>query len=156
IVTGSWLGTSVADKSLLASFGLNQGLAVASEYGVDVGRRRLLRLYPSQVPLGLNRGWGSFFFPPLALVAIGRTTSLPPRPLRRATAAWLAMVALVFAAVTPSVFIGSQFQRYLLWAFPGLLALTAAGLGQATALIRDGARERATFRAVAILWVGLA
>ncbi len=156
LVTGSWLGTSVADKSLLASYGLNQGLAIAGEYGVDVVRGLLLGLYPSQVPVGLTRGWASFFFPPLALVAIAVTTIVPPRPLRRATAGWLAMVALVFAAVTPSVFVGSQFQRYLLWAFPGLLALTAAGLGQATAAIRDPARGRAAFRAVAIVWLGLA
>ena len=58
--------------------------------------------------------------------------------MRRATAAWLAMVAALFALVTPNVFLGAQFQRYVLWAFPGLLALTAAGLGHATTwAIRD-------------------
>ena len=44
LVTGSWLGTSVEDKSLLASYGVNQGLAIASEYGVDVVRGLLLGL----------------------------------------------------------------------------------------------------------------
>jgi hypothetical protein len=66
------------------------------------------------------------------------------------------MVAALFALVTPNVFLGAQFQRYVLWAFPGFLALTAAGLGHATTwAIRDPRRERATFRAVAIVWVGL-
>ena len=156
IVTGSWLGTSVEDKSLLASYGVNQGLAIASEYGVDVVRGLLLGLYPSQIPIGNGRGWASLFFPPLALAFIGVAAIVPPRAVRRAIAAWLAMVAALFALVTPNVFIGAQFQRYLLWAFPGLLALTAAGLGHATSwAIRDPRRERAVFRAVAILWVAL-
>jgi hypothetical protein len=156
LLTGSWLGTSVEDKSLLASYGINQGLAVASEYGVDVVRGLLLGLYPSQVPIGLGRGWASFFFPPLALAFIAMAAIGPPRALRRATAAWLAMVAFLFALVTPNVFIGAQFQRYLLWAFPGLLALTAAGLGLATTwAIQDPRRERAVFRTVAIVWVAL-
>ena len=72
VVTGSWLGTSVEDKSLLASYGVNQGLAIASEYGVDVVRGLLLGLYPSQVPIGIGRGWASLFFPPLALAFIAR------------------------------------------------------------------------------------
>jgi hypothetical protein len=156
LLTGSWLGTSVEDKSLFASHGLNQGLAIASEYGVDVIRGLLLGLYPSQVPIGFGRGWASMFFPPLALAVIAVAAIAPARALRRATAAWLAMVAALFALVTPSVFIGAQFQRYLLWAFPGLLALAAAGLGQATTwAIRDPRRERAAFRGVAVLWVAL-
>jgi hypothetical protein len=156
ILTGSWLGTSIEDKSLLASYGLNQGLAIASEYGVDVVRGLLLGFYPSQVPIGSGRGWASFFFPPLALAFIAVAAIAPARALRRANAAWLAMVTALFALVTPNVFIGAQFQRYLLWAFPGLLALTAAGLGHATtSAIRDPQRERAVFRAVAIVWVAL-
>ncbi|HEY8148347.1 MAG TPA: hypothetical protein VIK51_05535 [Vicinamibacteria bacterium] len=156
LLTGSWLGTSVEDKSLFASYGLNQGLAIASEYGVDVIRGLLLGLYPSQVPIGLARGWASLFFPPLALAAVAVAAIVPARALRRATAAWLAMVAVLFALVTPSVFIGAQFQRYLLWAFPGLLALAAAGLGHATTwAIRDPRRERAAFRGVALLWIAL-
>jgi hypothetical protein len=156
LITGSWLGTSVEDKSLLASYGVNQGLAIASEYGIDVVRGLLLGLYPSQVPIGIGRGWASLFFPPLALAFIAVAAIVPPRALRRATTAWLAMVAALFALVTPNVFLGAQFQRYVLWAFPGLLALTAAGLGHATTwAIRDPRRERATFRAVAFLWVGL-
>ena len=45
----------------------------------------------------------------------------------------------------------------MLWAVPGLLALTAAGLGLATTgALRDPRHERAAFRAVALAWVGLA
>jgi hypothetical protein len=156
VLTGSWVGTSVEDKSLVASYGLNQGFAVATEYAIDLIRGLLLGLYPSQVPIGISRGWASLFFPPLALVLLAVVAIVPPPPLRRAVAGWLAMVGLLFALVTPSVFLGAQFQRYVLWAFPGLLALVAAGLGRATsAAIRDPGRERAAFRAVAIVWIAL-
>jgi len=156
-LTGAWLGTSAADKSLFASYGLNQGLALSTEYGVDLVRGLLLGFYPSQVPIGLGRGWASLFLPPLVLPAIAATAVLPPRALRRGVAGWLLTAAAVFALVTPNVFLGSQFQRYVLWAFPGLLALGAAGLGLVTsATIRDAQRERATFRIAALVWVGLA
>src|SRR4029453_4077668 len=56
-LTGSWLGTSVTDKSLLDSYGLVEGLALLAEFGLDVVRGLLLGLYPSQVPIGLARGW---------------------------------------------------------------------------------------------------
>ncbi|PYQ48151.1 MAG: hypothetical protein DMF78_21915, partial [Acidobacteria bacterium] len=46
LVTGSWLGTSVKDKSLFASYGINQGLALSAEYLVDLVRGLLLGLYP--------------------------------------------------------------------------------------------------------------
>ena len=68
---------------------------------------------------------------------------------------WLVLVALVFALAGPNVFMGVHFNRYLLWAFPGLLALAAAGLGVATRLVarEDEALERGLFRAGAGLFV---
>jgi hypothetical protein len=39
VMTGSWLGTSVADKSLLASYGLVDTLGLSAQYAVDVLRR---------------------------------------------------------------------------------------------------------------------
>ena len=144
LVTGSWLGTSVEDKSLLASYGVNQGLAIASEYGVDVVRGLLLGLSSIAGPDRTSGAAGPRSSSPLALAFIAVAAIVPPRALRRATAAWLAMVAALFALVTPNVFLGAQFQRYVLWAFPGFLALTAAGLGHATTwAIRDPRRERA-------------
>jgi hypothetical protein len=69
--------------------------------------------------------------------------------------AWLAVVALVFAVSGPNVFMGVHFNRYLMWAFPGLLALAAAGLGRATGLLArdDAPLERGLFRAGAGLLV---
>jgi hypothetical protein len=65
------------------------------------------------------------------------------------------MVAIVFALVGPNVFMGVHFNRYLMWAFPTLLVLTAVGLGLATRLLArgDSVLEGALFRAAAGLFV---
>ena len=156
--TGSWLGTSVAEKSLLPNYGPVETLALASKYAVDVLRGLLLGLYPAEVPIGLAQGHAPFFFPPLALVLVLLAAVRPPGPLRFAARAWLALVALVFALAGPNVFMGVHFNRYLMWAFPGLLAFAAAGLGMATRLLArdDDPLERGLFRAGAGLFVLLA
>ncbi len=61
----------------------------------------------------------------------------------------------MFAVAGPNVFMGVHFNRYLMWAFPGLLAFAAAGLGMATRLLarEDEALERGLFRAGAGLFV---
>jgi hypothetical protein len=130
-------------------------LALASKYGVDVLRGLLLGLYPSEVPIGLAQGHAAFFFPPLALVLILLVAVRPPAGPALPVRAWLVLVALVFALAGPNVFMGVHFNRYLMWAFPGLLALAAAGLGVATRLAarEDDALERGLFRAGAGLFV---
>ncbi len=154
-LTGSWLSTSVGEKSLLPNFGPVETIAVASKYGVDVLRGLLLGLYPSEVPVGFSQGQASFFFPPLALVFVLLAAVKAPAGLRFALRLWLALVALVFALVGPNIFMGVHFNRYLMWAFPGLLACTAAGLGVATRLAArdDPALERGLFRAGAGLFL---
>ena len=137
-LTGFWLGTSVTDKSLLANYTLSDALALVAEYAVDIIRGLLLGFYPSQSPLGFARGWAPFFFPPLALFLILLAGAQLPEPLRRPVRMWLAMVAIVFAIVGPNVFMGVHFNRYLMWAFPTLLVLTAVGLGLATRLLARG------------------
>jgi hypothetical protein len=155
LVTGSWLATSVGEKSLLPNYGPVETVALASKYAVDVLRGLLLGLYPSEVPIGLSQGQAPFFFPPLALLLVLLAAVKTPAELRFAARAWLAVVTLVFALVGPNVFMGVHFNRYLLWAFPGLLAFAAAGLGMATRLLarEDETLERGLFRAGAGLFV---
>jgi hypothetical protein len=157
-VTGSWLATSVGEKALLPNYGPVETVALASKYGVDVLRGLLLGLYPAEVPIGLAQGQAPFFFPPLALLFVLLAAVRPPAPLRFAARTWLALVGLVFALTGPNVFMGVHFNRYLMWAFPGLLAFAAAGLGIATRLLarEDEALERGLFRAGAGLFVLLA
>ena len=155
LVTGSWLQTSVGEKALLPNYGPVETVALVSKYAVDVVRGLLLGLYPSEVPIGFSQGQASFFFPPLALLLVLLAAVKPPAELRFAARVWLALVAFVFALAGSNVFMGVHFNRYLMWAFPGLLAFTAAGLGVATRLVarEDEALERGLFRAGAGLFL---
>lgn len=124
MLTGSWLSSSSADKSLFAAYGLDGALALMADYVVDVTRGLLLGFYPSQAPVGLARGWASLAFPPLGLVFVIAALLRAGAPAR----IWAAVVALVWLLGTPNVFLGVHFNRYLLWAFPSLLVLVAVGL----------------------------
>ena len=120
-------------------------------------RGLLLGLYPSQAPVGFARGWASFGFPPLALVLVLLVLAHPPDALARPLQLWAVLVALLFALVGPNVFMGVHFNRYLMWAFPGLLALTAVGLGVGTRLLArdDESLDRRLFTAGTALFLGL-
>ena len=152
-VTGSWLGTSVADKSLFANYGLVGGAALVAQYAVDVLRGLLLGFYPSESPLGFSRGFAPLYFPPLALVLVLLATVRAPMPLASAVRRWLLIVAVVWALVAPNVFMGVHFNRYLMWAFPGLLALAGAGVALLAKVLARGDLEieRSLFRATAAL-----
>jgi hypothetical protein len=136
-LTGSFVGSSLADKSLVAAYGWAGSLALVCEYAVDVLRGLLLGFYPSQAPVGFARGWASLAFPPLGLLlvllALARPGARDAAPLRVVTLAGAAVAALTL----PNVFMGVHFNRYVLWLFPLLLALVAVGLGR---LARGAAR----------------
>lgn len=159
VLTGSWLGSSVADKSLFANYGLAEGLALVTEYGVDIVRGLLLGFYPSQSPVGFGRGWASLYFPPLGLLLVLAAVAMAPGKYRRPLALWLAAVALLFALLAPNMYLGFHFNRYVLWAFPGLLALAAAGLVLATRHFARGdeplARRLLTTASLVLLALGL-
>jgi len=156
-LTGSWLGTSVADKSLLANYGAIDSLGLTAQYAVDVLRGLLLGFYPSETPLGFSRGFAPFYFPPLALLLLILCAARLEAPCRRAVRAWLAIVAVVWSMVMPNVFMGVHFNRYLMWAFPGLLALSAAGIHLLAKVVARGdeAFERSLFRSIAASAVAL-
>ena len=153
--TGAWLGTSVADKSLVATYGLPEALGLVTEFLVDVVRGLLLGFYPSQAPIGFGRGMASLFFPPLGLLLILLALARSPRawPLRF----WAVTVAAVCLLVAPNMFMGTHFNRYILWAFPGLLVLVAAGLDRLSTLLARGdvGLDRSVFVSVAALFVAL-
>ena len=52
---------------------------------------------------------------------------------------WAALVLVLFALLAPNRFMGTHYHRYLMWAFPTLHVLVAAGLG----ILARGASERA-------------
>jgi hypothetical protein len=147
-LTGSWLGTSVADKSLFANYAPSDALALVTEYLVDVVRGLLLGFYPSQVPIGFSRGWAPFYFPPLALLLAALAVARTPAPLRTPLRLWAAIVALLVLLLAPNTFMGVHFNRYLMWAFPTVHVLAAVGLGLL-------ATDRSLFRAGAAIAVAL-
>jgi hypothetical protein len=155
VVAGSWLGSSVADKSMLVNYGLADTVSLVSEYLLDVLRGLLLGFYPSQTPVGFARGWAPLFFPPLGLLTVAVVVALPRERLKAPVRAWVLIVAAVWIAMAPNTFMGVHFNRYLLWAFPSLLVLCAAGLGRLTRLWSPGdeARERMLFRVGAGLFL---
>jgi hypothetical protein len=137
-LTGQWTGTSVGDKSLLANYQWTDVLALVAEYGVDVIRGLLLGFYPSHAPVGFARGWASYYFPPLGLLLVLLLLAHVRAPHRTPVRLWTLAVGIVFALVSPNVFMGVHFNRYLIWASPGLLALAAAGLGVLVRLLARG------------------
>jgi len=157
-VTGFWLGTSLADKSLFANYGLAEGLALVSEYGVDVMRGLLFGLYPSQTPVGLSRGWAPYFFMPLALPLAVLALLRCREPYRTPLRLWAAAVTLVVAASAGNTFMGVHFSRYLMWAFPTVHVLAAVGLAILVRLLApaDPPLRRSLFRGGAALAVVLA
>ena len=152
-MTGSWVGTSIADKSLVANVGIMAAVGIVAEYGVDVLRGLLLGFYPSSATIGFNRGWAALCFPPLGLVLIA-AAALRRHPLSPPVRLWLAATAILFVLVSPSMFLGVHFNRYILWAFPSLLALVAVGTG-VVARAAGGPGDRAVFNGVAALFLVL-
>jgi hypothetical protein len=153
VVTGGWIGSSLADKSLVANVGVAGAIGVAAEYAVDVVRGLLLGFYPGSAGMGFSRGWASLYFPPLGLVLV-LAAALRADALGAPLRLWLVAAAAVFAAVSPNMFLGVHFHRHILWAFPSLLALAAAGAG-AVARAAGPGRSRALFRAITLVAVGL-
>ena len=156
-LTGSWLQSSVGDKSLLVNFGLVDTVGLVSAYAVDVTRGLLLGFYPSDTTVGFARGFAPYFFPPLALVLVILALALQPPPLRFAARSFVFAILGVGLLAGANTFMGVHFNRYLLWTFPPLLVLTAVGLARLTRLVAetDAPREQALFRAFAFLFLAL-
>jgi hypothetical protein len=157
-VTGSWVGTSFTDKSLFASYGLAQGLAIFSEYAIDLVRGVLLGFYPSQAPIGFARGWAPYFLPPLGLAAALLGAVRSREESARPVWTWLLASTAVVVLAMPNLFLGFHFQRYVVWTIPPLAVLSAVGLSEACRLVSGGdpAVRRRAFLAGAALWVSLA
>ena len=156
-LTGSWLQSSVGDKSLLVNYGLVDTVGLVSAYAVDVTRGLLLGFYPSDATVGFARGFAPHYFPPLALVLAILALTLQSPPLRFAARSFVFAILGVGLLAGANTFMGVHFNRYLLWTFPPLLVLTAVGLARLTRLVAgtDAPRERALFRAFAFLFVAL-
>ena len=151
VVTGFWLGTSLADKSLFANYGLAEGAGLVSEYGIDVLRGLLFGFYPSPTPVGFSRGWAPYYFVPLALPLALLALLRCREPFRAPLRLWTVSIAVVAGAAAANTFMGIHFNRYLMWTFPTVHVLAAVGLGILVRLLvrGDAALQRSLFRAAA-------
>jgi hypothetical protein len=150
LVTGQWLPTSVAEKSLLDSYGLRDTLGVVSEYLLGLLRGVLLGLYPPDAALGFSKGWAPFYLPPLALLFVGIAAgrrSFSQSPLRP----WLAIAGTVAVLGTANLYMGAHFNRYVMWTLPTLMVATALGVEDLASWASRGgaASDRTIFRGVA-------
>ena len=134
-VTHHWLGTSVADKSLVANYGLPDSLALVAEYAIDVVRGMLLGFYPSQAPIGFSRGWAPLYFAPFALVFAGLALVRAAAPYRRPLLTWALAVAALFILLAPNMFLGAHFNRYIMWAFPAVHITGTNGKGSVARMV---------------------
>jgi hypothetical protein len=117
----------------------------------------LLGFYPSQVPIGLSRGWAPYYFAPLSLLLVALALARPPVAFRAPLRLWAAIVVVIVVLLAPNTFMGVHFNRYLMWAFPTVHVLAAVGLGVISRLLARGDErlERSLFRAAAAIAVGL-
>lgn len=138
VLTGHWVGTSLADKSLFENYGFVDAVGFVAEYAVDVGRGVLLGFYPSTASVGFSRGWAALAFPPLGLLLVVFAAASLPRPARTAVLAWIAATLVVLGLTSANTFAGVHFNRYALWAFPPLLVLAALGLGRLARTLAAG------------------
>jgi hypothetical protein len=156
-LTGFWLGTSVRDKSLLANYGLADSVSLVAQYLVDVTRGLLMGFYPSDTVTGFSRGWAPFYFPPLTLILVLVALARAPEAFRAPLRLWMGLVVSLMVLLSPTVFMGVHFNRYLMWAFPTFDILAAVGLGALTGVLAraDSRLETSLFRGGAFLAVAL-
>lgn len=134
VVAGSDAQTSFSQKLLSVNWGGFNAATFSVEYWSDLLRGVLLGFYPASQRLGLGSGYAPFYAAPFLLVLVFLAFLKTSRGLTRA--GWFLFAALLTGlAVTPTIHMGVHFNRYLLFALPPLLILSALGADQAAKMI---------------------
>lgn len=127
--TGSAANTSFSRKLLSENWGLFGAAVFSLEYWTDILRGVLLGFYPASQRLGFGSGNAPYFAAPFLLVFVFLALLRPSMEMRRAGAFLFAGLCTA-VLVTPTVHLGVHSNRYLLFALPPLLVLSALGLEQ--------------------------
>lgn len=126
--------SSYAQKLLSANWGEFAAATFSVEYWSDLLRGVLLGFYPADQRLGLGGANAPYYAAPFLLVFVFLALLPKRRALTRAS--WFLVSAfLTGVAVTPTIHMGVHSNRYLLFALPPLLILSALGLDQAARLM---------------------
>ena len=122
LLTGTWQFQSLVRKGYFASFPFT-GAAIRTLHDLTLITRELL--------LGLNHDRALYFFPVVAgvaaLMGILRFVATGTILHRRITTAWLLVGVAALMLNASSGWQGHQYDRHLLWLFPGWLIFIAAG-----------------------------
>lgn len=152
---GAAAQSSFSQKLLSANWGEFAAATFSIEYWSDLLRGVLLGFYPAEKRLGLGAGNAPYFAAPFLLIFVFLALLPKARALTRAS--WFLVAAFLTAiAVTPTIHMGVHSNRYLLFALPPLLVLSALGIEEAAKLL-SGSRsvpvERAWRRIAALACV---
>lgn len=134
LLTASAANTSFAQKFLAANWGLFGAAVFSVDYWSDLLRGVLLGFYPPSQRLGLGDADAPFYGAPFLLLFVFLAFLPSSRSLSRA-GSFLFAALLTALAVTPSIHMGFHFNRYLLFALPPLLVLSALGMNGAAQLL---------------------
>lgn len=155
LFTASAANTSFSQKFLPANWGMFGAAVFSVDYWSDILRGVLLGFYPSSQRLGLGDASAPYYAAPFLMVFVFLAFLKTSRALTRA-GAFLFAALLTAIAATPSIHMGVHFNRYLLFALPPLLVLSAVGMDGAASLLGTAfsfSRERAFKRMAALACV---
>jgi len=136
LFTGSAANTSFSQKLLPANWGAFSAAVFSVDYWSDILRGVLLGFYPSSQRLGLGEASAPYYAAPFLMVFVFLAFLSPSRARRRA-GTFLFAALLTAIAATPTIHMGVHFNRYLLFALPPLLVLSAAGMEGAAGLLSN-------------------
>ena len=145
LFTASAANTSFSRKFLSANWGAFSAAVFSIDYWSDILRGVLLGFYPSSQRLGLGDANAPYYSAPFLMVFVFLAFLGASRALTRA-GTFLCAALLTAIATTPSIHMGVHFNRYLLFALPPLLVLSALGMDSAAGLLGtafSSSRERA-------------
>ncbi len=126
--------SSYAQKLLSTNWGEFAAATFSIEYWSDLLRGVLMGFYPADQRLGLGGANAPYYAAPFLLVFVFMALLQKTRALTRAS--WFLVAAFLTAvAVTPTIHMGVHSNRYLLFALPPLLLLSALGLEQTARLM---------------------
>jgi len=134
LYAGEAAQSSYSQKLLSSNWGEFAAATFSLEYWSDLLRGVLMGFYPADQRLGLGGANAPYYAAPFLLLFVFIALLQKTRALTRAS--WFLVAAFLTAlAVTPTIHMGVHSNRYLLFALPPLLLLSALGFEQAARLM---------------------
>jgi hypothetical protein len=155
LISGSAANTSFSRKLLTENWGLFGAAVFSVDYWSDILRGILMGFYSPTHRFGLGDGSAPYYSAPFLLVFVF-FAFLANSPALARSGGFVASAVLTALAVTPTVTIGVHFNRYLLFALPALLIISAVGIDGAANALGSAfsiSKERVFFRIAALVSV---